>query len=173
MPATQLRPCDHLRSGLGALLVACVSLFIQTSAFAQDHGMERFTEPFSYVFEDPCLVAEPVLITGTTHIGVKGSLNANETRLVFLNPGATHATGVGVVTGDAYVFISVGGGASVDQYEDNSWVGTVRTRTGGTRFIRLGPEPDSGQWVLDHVTTNANGEVTSEFFVVKPECPPQ
>jgi hypothetical protein len=161
-----------LRIALPIGAVAVGLLIPVNSASAQaDPSSERFVDQVSFVWDGSCQ-DEPVLVTATQRTHIHAVTDATGEHTLWVGPSIlSDATGVGLVSGDSYVVVYGGGGAANDQIEDNTWVGTVTIGTFHIRLIRLGAADDYSQSAVAHLTFNANGEITSDFSRVRPECP--
>ena len=161
------------RSGrwAAATVVSVASMFVLAGTAAADTTVDRH-DPFAVTLFNGC-TGEYVLFQGFVHS--KYTLGVSESGMIHGSDESNVESAQGVtLTGVRYVLIE----SSTDHknFDMTDLAPVSITQESTLHFVRQGEDPtfplgdDFYVHLSNHVTVNANGEVTSEFDTGEPEC---
>jgi hypothetical protein len=153
-----------LRHRTLAFLAATCSLWLAVAG-AEAAVVVNESEPFT-IFEISC-TGEPLVIEGRRHLLV----HTTEDRaggIHFATHFAIHGQGTSA-SGAKYV-VNTGGNDNVTIAARGAFTQTITVRTVTMRAGEEAPADDLFFHVVLHLTANANGEVTSEFWRTRFDC---
>jgi hypothetical protein len=147
------------------LLLGLLFLTGDKTAQAQassDHFSVR--EPFTELFSDPC-IGEEVLIQG--EVFVHGQSVGHDGQFSVTLHRNIHGDAIGLTTGIEYNY------KQIDNFHERFTEpdGTFSfTDVANLSLLSPGSAPNLVITIIQHLTMNANGEITSEVLVVNPRC---
>jgi hypothetical protein len=157
------------------LLTAIMSLFLGFMPVAllttPSHAevIQHEFLPVSFTFFNPCALdglGEDVAVTGELHL--LQTITENDNNIILVRVEGITATGVGLTTGDPYQVKSVG---LPDPAKISLQNGQGEFHTTSTlKIIGLGGSSNLIAQFVDHVTRNAQGEITVSFIVQSTKC---
>jgi len=144
-----------------------VAAWSAPSALADREQTEHVLEPFVAEIENPCN-GEIILLEGeirrvvTSHLNPSGQLMLAE---------STHISAAGVGSfGNQYRYVQTSPDHAVFELTPDGALIMNVTGVTSARIAGQGDVPDFAVHLLNHITINANGEVTSAFVVESAEC---
>jgi hypothetical protein len=153
------------------LAAAVTTLVLALAAPATSHAeVLNFTSPLDFTRFVPCAnggAGELVHVTGTLVWRISTSTDGSGGLHSTTHIRPTGVDAVGLTSGAKYQFIS----QSRDVFnQQGDSIGSVLMSVNISRLIGAGPGNNSWEHNLVHVTVNANGTVTANFFPVNTQC---
>jgi hypothetical protein len=148
------------------MAAATLALTFALPVFSQAAVTTNVKEPLAFVVSNPCAndgAGEDVPLTGTLHTLITATEDKGGGFHINLHF-TERATGVGLTTGATYQ----ASGIATNIF--NAKVGQVSTLVNTLRLIGQGPGNNLLIHEIIHLTINANGVVTAEFFRASQEC---
>lgn len=149
--------------------VAIMAISIGLAAPARAEVQENMKIPIELVLEIPCAnggAGEIVTLTGNLHVVTSFVINGNVVRGRFHDQ-PQGISGVGSITGDQYHATGVTSGEFKSSLKDGE---AVMSFENNFRIIGQGPGNNFLVHQNQHLTINANGDVTAVVDVLGADC---